>query len=77
MIGPEGYDIDKLPQVFDLWLWGSEKVLSLWKPFMESPVSRLPTRLKVSSECERVPLPRRPKEIQLATELAREMRSLG
>ncbi|KAH0586012.1 hypothetical protein H2248_007289 [Termitomyces sp. 'cryptogamus'] len=34
-------DDDKFPQVFDLWLWGSERVLSLWESFSRSPTSRL------------------------------------
>lgn len=32
---------DNFPQVFDLWLWGSTRVLSLWDEFSKSPVSRL------------------------------------
>ncbi|KAJ4496975.1 hypothetical protein C8R41DRAFT_760591 [Lentinula lateritia] len=34
-------DDDNFPQTFDLWLWGSFRVLPLWKPFSESPISRL------------------------------------
>lgn len=32
---------DNFPQTFDLWLWGSDRVLSLWKSFSTSPTSRL------------------------------------
>ncbi|KDR71316.1 hypothetical protein GALMADRAFT_75159 [Galerina marginata CBS 339.88] len=32
---------DSYPQVFDLWVWGSWKVLSLWEAFSKSPVSQL------------------------------------
>ncbi|KAG6845619.1 hypothetical protein H0H87_006672 [Tephrocybe sp. NHM501043] len=32
---------DKFPQVFDLWLWGSDRVLSLWDSFSKSPTSCL------------------------------------
>ncbi|KAG6851471.1 hypothetical protein C0991_008888 [Blastosporella zonata] len=32
---------DNFPQVFDLWLWGSDRVLSLWDSFSKSPTSRL------------------------------------
>ena len=32
---------DGTPQTFDLWLWGSTRVLSLWDEFKNSPVSRL------------------------------------
>ncbi|KAJ7334679.1 hypothetical protein DFH08DRAFT_916123 [Mycena albidolilacea] len=38
---PPTPDIDHLPQVFDLWLWGSARVLSLWDSFSISPISRL------------------------------------
>ncbi|CAK5269822.1 unnamed protein product [Mycena citricolor] len=34
-------DVDDKPQVFDLWLWGNSRVLSLWDPFSKSPTSRL------------------------------------
>ncbi|GAW08986.1 Myosin- partial [Lentinula edodes] len=33
---------DMFPQVFDLWMWGSTRVLSLWEEFSKSPVSRDP-----------------------------------
>ncbi|KAF8956990.1 hypothetical protein BDZ97DRAFT_1763272 [Flammula alnicola] len=32
---------DAYSQVFDLWLWGTTRVLSLWDEFSKSPVSRL------------------------------------
>ena len=32
---------DGTPQTFDLWLWGSIRVLPLWEGFKNSPVSRL------------------------------------
>lgn len=32
---------DNFPQVFDLWLWGTTRILSLWQPFSTSSVSRL------------------------------------
>ncbi|KAF5367310.1 hypothetical protein D9757_010109 [Collybiopsis confluens] len=34
---------DTFPQSFDLWLWGSHRVLSLWETFSKSPTSRLLT----------------------------------
>ncbi|KAJ3997930.1 hypothetical protein F5050DRAFT_1874178 [Lentinula boryana] len=34
-------DEDNFPQTFDLWLWGSYRVLPLWKQFSQSPISRL------------------------------------
>ncbi|KAG6827606.1 hypothetical protein H0H92_011145 [Tricholoma furcatifolium] len=34
---------DKFPQTFDLWLWGNERILSLWESFSKSPTSRLLT----------------------------------
>ncbi|KAI3621367.1 hypothetical protein WG66_014473 [Moniliophthora roreri] len=41
IVQPEEPGVDDFPQVFDLWLWGTARVLSLWKPFTESPISRL------------------------------------
>lgn len=32
---------DNFPQVFDLFLWGSDRILSLWDSFSKSPTSRL------------------------------------
>lgn len=36
-----GQSKDNFPQVFDVWLWGSESLLLLWEEFRDSPVSRL------------------------------------
>ena len=33
--------IDNFPQTFDLFLWGSDRILPLWENFKKSPVSRL------------------------------------
>ncbi|KAF9553966.1 hypothetical protein CPC08DRAFT_697169 [Agrocybe pediades] len=33
--------VDNFPQVFDLFLWGSDRILPLWEGFKNSPVSRL------------------------------------
>ncbi|KAG7088827.1 hypothetical protein E1B28_012782 [Marasmius oreades] len=38
---PADEAFDQFPQTFDLWLWGSDRVLSLWEPFIQSPISRL------------------------------------
>jgi hypothetical protein len=40
-IEPEHYTKDFFPQTFDLWMWGSTRVLSLWESFSKSPTSRL------------------------------------
>lgn len=40
-IQPVDMSEDGYPQVFDLWLWGSARVLSLWDSFPKSPVSTL------------------------------------
>jgi hypothetical protein len=40
-IEPEDRDKDFFPQTFDLWLWGSHRILSLWESFSKSPTSRL------------------------------------
>ncbi|KAJ7773242.1 hypothetical protein B0H16DRAFT_1672856 [Mycena metata] len=40
-IVPVAFDIDNFPQVFDLWLWGSTRIISLWDSFSKSPASRL------------------------------------
>ncbi|KAF8073511.1 hypothetical protein FPV67DRAFT_1478093 [Lyophyllum atratum] len=40
-IEPEHYKKDFYPQTFDLWLWGSNRVRSLWPGFSKSPTSRL------------------------------------
>jgi hypothetical protein len=36
-----GQSEDNFPQVFDIWLWGSENLLLLWEGFRDSPVSQL------------------------------------
>ena len=33
--------VDNHPQTFDLWLWGSDRILSLWPSFSQSPTSKL------------------------------------
>ncbi|KDR82440.1 hypothetical protein GALMADRAFT_237765 [Galerina marginata CBS 339.88] len=38
---------DAYPQIFDLYLWGSTRSLSLWEEFKSSPVSRLLTASKI------------------------------
>lgn len=40
-IEPEHYTKDFFPQTFDLWMWGSTRVLSLWDSFSKSPTARL------------------------------------
>ncbi|KIY46101.1 hypothetical protein FISHEDRAFT_66570 [Fistulina hepatica ATCC 64428] len=40
-IMPAPLDVDWVPQTFDLWLWGSDRILSLWEEFSRSPTSRL------------------------------------
>ncbi|KAJ7158781.1 hypothetical protein C8R46DRAFT_1110272 [Mycena filopes] len=40
-IVPTDYNKDNFPQVFDLWLWGSSRIISLWDSFSKSPTSRL------------------------------------
>ncbi|KAJ7863640.1 hypothetical protein B0H14DRAFT_3443995 [Mycena olivaceomarginata] len=35
------YEVDKMPQVFDLWIWGNSRVLSLWLSFSQSTTSKL------------------------------------
>ncbi|KAG6860179.1 hypothetical protein C0995_014749 [Termitomyces sp. Mi166 len=40
-VEPEHHTKDFYPQTFDLWLWGSTRVLSLWPMFSQSPTSRL------------------------------------
>ncbi|KAF8918424.1 hypothetical protein CPB85DRAFT_1282024 [Mucidula mucida] len=34
-------DDDRFPQVFDIWLWGNTRLLSIWDSFSKSPVARL------------------------------------
>ncbi|KAG6888405.1 hypothetical protein C0995_008409 [Termitomyces sp. Mi166 len=40
---------DNYPQTFDLWLWGSHRILSLWDSFSRSPTSRLLTTSPIVS----------------------------
>ncbi|KAF9538706.1 hypothetical protein CPC08DRAFT_508566 [Agrocybe pediades] len=40
-IQPESQETDGFPQVFDLFLWGLDRILPLWKGFRDSPISRL------------------------------------
>ncbi|PPQ92593.1 hypothetical protein CVT25_007285 [Psilocybe cyanescens] len=40
-IRPALRSVDNFPQVFDLFLWGSDRILNLWEMFSNSPVSRL------------------------------------
>ncbi|KAJ7626630.1 hypothetical protein DFH06DRAFT_1228144, partial [Mycena polygramma] len=40
-IVPPEWEVDNMPQIFDLWIWGSARVLSLWDVFANSPTSRL------------------------------------
>ncbi|KAF8910488.1 hypothetical protein CPB84DRAFT_1842499 [Gymnopilus junonius] len=40
-IQPASRKVDGFPQVFDLFVWGSDRILPLWESFKESPVSRL------------------------------------
>lgn len=36
-----GAEEDSFAQTFDLWLWGSDRILSLWESFSTAPTSRL------------------------------------
>ncbi|KAJ3547629.1 hypothetical protein NMY22_g1574 [Coprinellus aureogranulatus] len=38
-IVPAPREEDLFPQVFDLWLWGGDRVLSLWEEFKNSPIA--------------------------------------
>ncbi len=40
-IQPAEFTEDKVPQVFDLWFWGSGKCNDLWDEYRDCPVSRL------------------------------------
>jgi hypothetical protein len=33
--------VDRFAQTFDLWLWGTPRILPLWERFKKSPISRL------------------------------------
>ncbi|KAF7357420.1 hypothetical protein MSAN_01338000 [Mycena sanguinolenta] len=41
VVRPAWGEDDSMPQVFDLWLWGSNRVVPLWDVFKDSPTSRL------------------------------------
>lgn len=43
-------DVEDFAQVFDLWLWGSERILAMWEELRDSPVSQL---LRTSPVIER------------------------
>ncbi|KAF5340593.1 hypothetical protein D9611_007405 [Ephemerocybe angulata] len=43
-IVPAPQEEDSFPQVFDLWLWGCERILDLWDEFKASPMSSLGLR---------------------------------
>ncbi|KAF6744717.1 hypothetical protein DFP72DRAFT_1018588 [Ephemerocybe angulata] len=36
-----GREVEDFGQVFDLWLWGSDRILSMWEELRDSPVSQL------------------------------------
>ncbi|KAJ7046483.1 hypothetical protein C8F04DRAFT_938835 [Mycena alexandri] len=38
---PPAYEVDSMPQIFDLWLWGTTRILDLFPSFLASPASRL------------------------------------
>jgi hypothetical protein len=40
-VQPASRRVDAFPQTFDLFLWGSDRILPLWEDFKNSPVSRL------------------------------------
>ncbi|KAF8961932.1 hypothetical protein BDZ97DRAFT_1663420 [Flammula alnicola] len=40
-VKPVSLKVDPFPQTFDLYLWGSDRILPLWEDFKNSPVSRL------------------------------------
>lgn len=40
-IQPADRSEDNFPQVFDLFLWGTDRILSMWEEFRDSPVSQL------------------------------------
>jgi hypothetical protein len=40
-VQPAPREEDGFPQTFDLYLWGTARILSLWEGFRDSPVSRL------------------------------------
>ena len=40
-IVPAPAEVDAFSQTFDLWLWGSTRMLAMWERFLNSPTSRL------------------------------------
>lgn len=64
-------DDDNFPQTFDLWLWGSDRVLSLWESFSKSPTSRLldssPIVKSAVDRNEYIFLPRGPRPVHSVT----------
>jgi hypothetical protein len=40
-IQPADSSEDRTPQVFDVFLWGSDRILNMWEEFRDSPVSQL------------------------------------
>jgi hypothetical protein len=64
-IQPADYEEDSMPQVFDLWLWGTDRILSLWEFFSKSPAVRLtkasPVVLSAVDRNEYIFLPTGPK----------------
>ncbi|KAF6744715.1 hypothetical protein DFP72DRAFT_927787 [Ephemerocybe angulata] len=43
-------DVEDFGQVFDLWLWGTDRILDIWEEFRDSPTSQL---LKTSPVVQR------------------------
>jgi len=60
-----GSSEDSFPQLFDVYVWGSDRVLPLWEDFRDSPVSQLqrPSHIVTSAVEKNKPLflPRGPK----------------
>lgn len=44
-------DVEDFGQVFDLWLWGVDRILDIWEEFRDSPVSRLLATSPVVERC--------------------------
>ncbi|TEB34365.1 hypothetical protein FA13DRAFT_1753877 [Coprinellus micaceus] len=44
-------DVEDFGQVFDLWLWGSDRILDIWEEFRDSAVSRLLGTSAVVQRC--------------------------
>lgn len=64
-IVPSPLSEESFPQTFDLFLWGSERILPLWEPFSKSSTSRLleasPIVKNAISQNEALFLPRAPR----------------